>query len=161
MILGNLIEFTYEFAYFLGVFILFATLAILKGRQIIMNIIVGMYLALLIAIHFPNYDLLFGSIESVKTMAIAKLLFFIFITLFTTALANRIMHTRFREKRFDSLGKKLFLALGATILIMIFSFHALPVAEFLNPGTPLQSLFGPDLYFFWWLLVPLVILYIV
>lgn len=159
--LGYLLDLTYEFAYFLGVFGLFLTLAIFKGRQTTINVIMGLYLALLISLEFPNYEQLFRSLETAKAIAGAKLAFFAFITLFTTALSSRIMPDEFREERFESFGKKLLLALGATILIMTFSFHVLPVTEFLSPSTPLQSLFAPELYFFWWLLVPLVILYIV
>ncbi len=157
---GNLLKFIYEFAYFLSVFGLFLAFAIFKGRQTVMNIIVGLYLALLISIEFPNYEQLFSGMVG-QSMALAKLAFFAFITLFTTALCYRIMPDEFREEKFESFGKKLLLSLGATVLVMTFSFHVLPVTEFLTPGTPLQSLFAPELYFFWWLLAPLVILYVV
>lgn len=157
---GTVFDYTYEFAYFLGVFGLFLVFAIFKGRQAIMNIIVGLYLALLISIEFPNYEQIFSGLES-QSLAGAKLAFFAFISLFTTALCWRIMPDEFREERFESLGKKLLLTLGATVLVMIFSFQVLPVTEFLTPGTPLQSLFSPEMYFFWWLLLPLVILYVV
>jgi hypothetical protein len=158
---GYVLTFIYEFAYLLGVFGFFLIFAIFRGRQAIMNVTVGLYLALLISIEFPNYGQLFSGIGSAKSLAFAKLGFFTFITLFTTALCYRIMPSEFRENRFESLGKKLLLALGATILIMAFSFQVLPIVELLAPGTPLQALFGPEQYFFWWLLVPLVILYIV
>jgi hypothetical protein len=158
---GHVLTFMYEFAYLLGIFGLFLVFAIFKGRQATMNVIVGLYLALLISIEFPNYELLFSSIHSEKALAFAKLGFFAFITIFTTALCYRIMPSEFRENRFESFGKKLLLAFGATILIMAFSFQVLPVTELLAPGTPLQTLFGPEPYFFWWLLVPMVILYIV
>ncbi|MEY3784416.1 MAG: hypothetical protein RLZZ230_738 [Candidatus Parcubacteria bacterium] len=158
---SNIINYIYEFAYFIGVFGIFFIFSIFKGRQAVMNIIIGLYLALLISIEFPNYEMLFGGIESSKSEAILRLGFFIFISLFTTALCWRIMPDEFREEKFESIVKKIFLALGATVLVMTFSFHVLPITEFLTPGTPIQSLFAPDLYFFWWLLVPLVILYVV
>lgn len=161
MDLGYVLNFIYETAYFLGVFTLFLLFAIFKGRQALMNVIIGLYLALLISLEFPGYDRIFASLESSQSIAAAKLGFFAFITLFTTLLAYRIMPDEFRENRFESMGKKVLLALGATILIMAFSFQVLPVTEFLTPGTPLQSLFAPEVYYFWWLLVPLVILYIV
>lgn len=157
----NLLNLFYELTYFLGVLSLFLVIAIFKGRQAIVNIIIGLYLALLISIEFPNYDLLFGGLGSAQSIALGKLGFFLFITLFTTTLCYRIMPDEFKEYKFESLTKKIILALGATILIMTFSFHVLPITEFLTPGTPLQSLFAPELYFFWWLLAPLVILYIV
>ncbi len=161
MDLGHLLNFIYEFAYFLGVFALFSVFAFFQGRQAIMNVIVGLYFALLISIEFPNYDWLLGSVHTSQSIALAKLAFFAFITLLTTALTYRIMPGEFRESRFESWVPKLLLSLAATVVVMNFSFHVLPVTEFLTPGTPLQSLFGPEVYFFWWLLVPLVILYIV
>ena len=157
---GSILNLIYEFAYFLGVFVLFAVFATFKGRQAIMNVIFGLYLALLISIEFPNYEFIFRGTEGASA-ALAHLVFFAFISLLTTTLCWRVMPDEFREERFESMGKKLLLALSATILVMIFSFHVLPVTEFLTPGTPLQSLFGPEVYFFWWLLVPLVVLYIV
>lgn len=158
---GYVLNFMYEFAYFLGVFFLFMLFAVMKGRQAVINIIFGLYLGLLVSIVFPNYEGLFSGIENSGTLAAAKLGFFAFITALTTTLCWRVMPDEFREERFESFGKKLLLALGATILVMSFSFNVLPVTEFLTPGTPLQSLFGPEAYFFWWLLLPMVILFIV
>lgn len=126
-----------------------------------MNVIVALYLSLLISMVFPGYEQLFRGLESAQSIAAAKLLFFAFISLFTTALCYRIMPSEFQEKKFEGLGKKILLAASATILVMVFSFQVLPVTEFLTPGTPIQSLFEPQVYFFWWLLVPLVALYIV
>lgn len=161
MIWISLFDYIIEIAYFLLIFSLFVTFAIFKGRQAVMNVIIGLYLALLISIEFPNYDIIFGGIEGSKSTAGAKLGFFAIITTLTTMLCFRIMPDEFRENRFESMWKKILLALGATILVMTFSFNVLPVTEFLTPGTPLQSLFAPKVYFFWWLLVPLIILYVV
>jgi hypothetical protein len=161
MDLSHFLNFLSEFAYMLVVFGLFFLFSVLKGRQAIMNVTVGLYLALLISTEFPNYDTLFSTLGSPGSIAAAKLGFFAFIALFTTALCYRIMPDEFRENKFESIGRKLLLTTGATILVMTFSFHVLPVTEFLVTGSPLQLLFGPEVYFFWWLLVPLVILYVV
>ncbi|MFT7644420.1 MAG: hypothetical protein ACI9BF_000063 [Candidatus Paceibacteria bacterium] len=158
---GYILNFLYEIAYLLGVFGFFLFFSIFKGRQAIINVTVGLYLALLISIEFPGYDVIFRSIESTASLAAAKLTFFALITLLTTILCYRIMPDEFREENFESLGKKLLLAAGASILVMTFSFNVLPVTEFLTPGTPLQLIFAPETYYFWWLLVPLVILYVV
>jgi uncharacterized membrane protein len=134
--------------------------AIGKGRQAIINLIVGLYLALLISLEFPYYDHMFGGLTSPEMISAGKLGFFAIITALMTFLCFRIMPSEFREKKFESLGKKIIHAAAATILIMIFSFQVLPVTDFLTPGTPLQSLFAPAEYFFWWLLLPLAILFI-
>ena len=158
---GYIISFLYEFAYFIAVFFIFFIFALFKGRQAIMNVIVGLYFALLISIQFPNYEYILGGLESSQSIAAGRLGFFAIVTLLTTALCFRIMPDEFKENRFESIGKKLLLTFGATTLVMTFSFNVLPVTEFLTPGTPLQVIFAPEVYFFWWLLLPFVILYIV
>jgi hypothetical protein len=161
MDLGYVLTFLYEFAYFIAVFFLFFLFTLIKGRQAIMNVIIGLYLALLISLTFPNYDFLFGGLTSNQSIAAGQLGFFALMTLLATILCFRIMPEEFKEKKFESLGQKLLLTFGATALVMIFSFNVLPVTEFLVPGTPIQSIFAPEAYYFWWLLVPLVILYVV
>lgn len=154
------LNFISEIAYLLIVFGIFISFAIFKGRQAIINIIIGLYLALLLSIQFPFYNEMFGSMSG-ESLAISKLLFFTFLSTLTTILCFRIMPDEFLENKFESKRRKSILALAATILVMIFSFNVLPVTEILTPGTPLQSLFAPVEYFFWWLLSPLVILYFV
>jgi hypothetical protein len=158
---GIILLFFYEIAYFLAIFGLLAVYAIFKGRQAIMNVIIALYFALLISIEFPYYDFVLRGLESAQGIAAMKLGFFAFITTLATVLCFRIMPDEFKENRFESMGKKLLLALTGTALVMTFSFHVLPVTEFLTPGTPLQTVFAPEQYFFWWLILPLVVLYLV
>ncbi len=150
-----------ELAYLLIVFGVFFFLAVFKGRQFIINIIFGLYLALLISLEFPFYDAILGSLSDSSTIAAAKLGIFAVFTLLMTWLAARVMPEEFRERKTETLGKKILLAAAATVLVMTFSFNALPVTEFLAPGTPIQSLFAPAEFYFYWLLAPLAILFIV
>jgi len=149
-----------ELIYILIVFGFFLGYAIFRGRQAIINLITGLYLALLISLEFPYYDILLSQATTAHSESVGKLLLFAIFTFLTTILITRVMPNEFREKKFESFGKKFLLASGGTILIMVFSFHVLPITEFLTPGTPIQSLFAPTQYFFWWLLVPLVVLYL-
>jgi len=157
---AQILDFLSQTGYFLVVFGVFFLFAVLKGRQAVINIIVGLYLALLITLEFPNYEALLGSLETPQKIAAVKLALFAFIALMTTLLCYRIMPDEFREERFESIFKKILLALSATILVMIFSFQVLPVSELVGVGSPIQLLFAPEVYFFWWLLVPLVALYL-
>ena len=158
MDLGYILNFAYEIAYFLGVLVLFLVFAVSKGRQAVVNIIFGLYLALLISLVFPYYNQIFESVSG-QSESTVRLVFFAILTILTTKLCARIMPDEFQEEKFESFDKKLLLAASATILVMIFSFHVLPVTELLTPGTPIQSLFAPEQYFFWWLLVPLAAIY--
>ena len=155
-----IINFLSEIAYLLIVFGILFTFAIVKGRQGVINIIIGLYLALLFSLQFPFYDALLGSLETSQSIAGAKLAIFAIFTAIATFLCFRIMPDEFKEKKFESFWKKFLLAAMATVLVMIYSFQVLPVTEFLTPGTPLQTLFASPDYFFWWLFAPLVILFI-
>lgn len=154
----TVLHFLSESAFLLIVFGVFLTLALFKGRQALINIICGLYLALLITIQFPYYDTLLSDFTQSSVIAGVKLTFFIILTILTTLLFKRIMPEEYREGKFESFPKKFALAVGATVLVMSFSFNVLPVTEFLTPGSPVQSLFAPKEWFFWWLLLPLIFL---
>ena len=149
-----------ELVYLFLVFGFFLTYVLVRGRQAVINLIFGLYLALLISLEFPYYDVALASAGGPQGVAIAKLILFAVFTLLATLLIARVMPDAFREKKFESFFKKIFLVLAATILIMAYSFHVLPVTEFLTPGTPIQSLFAPAEFFFWWLLLPFVVLWL-
>jgi len=157
---GFVLDFMYETAYFLAVFMLFMIWATFKGRQAMINIIFGLYLALLILIQFPYTDYLTENLGGSVAQSIGKLVLFSIFTILATWLYAHVMPDEFREKKFESFFKKVLLAGSASILVMVFSFQVLPVTEFLTPGTPLQTLFAPEGLFFWWLMAPLVILFL-
>lgn len=154
------INFLSEIAYFLIVFGALFGFALFKGRQAVINLIFGLYLALLISVEFPFYEQVVGSLSGAVSISIAKMIIFLVFAVLATILCFRIMPDEFRETKLESFSKKFTLALCATVLVMVFSFHVLPVTEFLTPGTPIQSLFAPAEYFFWWLILPLVALFI-
>ena len=146
--------------YLIAVFGFFLVWVLVRGRQSIINIIFGLYLALLISLEFPYYDKFLPNGVSGHTVAIGKVVIFAIFTTVATILVARVMPDAYREKRFETFFKKILLALAATILIMIYSFHVLPVTEFVTPGTSIASLFAPKEWFFWWLLLPMVFLYL-
>lgn len=154
----TILHFLSESAYLLVVFFVFLSLVVFSGRQMLINLIFGLYLALLIVIQFPYYDQVLGGLEKASVVATAKLVFFAIVTILTTLLFKRVMPEEYDENKLESFGKKFLLAVSATILVMIFSFNVLPVTEFLTPGTPIQSLFAPQEFFFGWLILPLILL---
>lgn len=157
---ASLIHTLSQSAYFLIVGITFFGIGIFRGRQALINIICGLYFALLISIHFPFYDKLLGGIGQASVQAGIKLVFFIALTYLFTKLFKRLMPSEYQEGKFESFHKKILLAAGATILVLAFSFNVLPVGEFLSTETPIQMLFSTDGLFFWWLIIPFIFLYI-
>lgn len=148
-----------ESIYLILVFLFFFFYATFHGRQALMNLIIGLYFALLLSLEFPHYQTLLGA-GGAGSESIIKIIIFVAFAILGTLFFARIMPDEFREKRFESLGRKSLVALAATVLVMIFSYHVLPVTEFVTPGSPINALFGNAAYFFYWLLVPLMILYL-
>ncbi len=142
------------------VFIGFLIYAVTSGRQAITNLILGLYFALLISIEFPYYEMLLGGTSSVKMESIVMLIVFMLFTLGATILFARLMPREYAEKKFEGFWKKILLASAATVLVMSFSYHALPVTEIITPGSPIQYLFASSQSFFYWLIVPLIVLFI-
>lgn len=140
----------------LGVFIMYG---MAKGRYALINIIFALYLALLISIEFPYYANI-GSGDP-EGGAVAKIILFLAIVIAGILLFRRHIPGDDYEPAFQGFGMKILLASMATILVMIFSFHALPVTEIITPGTPIQSLFAPEEHFFWWLMLPIVVLFVI
>lgn len=157
---ANIIHILSESAYFLVVIVVFLGIGMFKGRQALINITCGLYFALLISIHFPYYEKLIGGINSTTIQSAIKLIFFVFLTFIFTKLFKRLMPSEYQEGKFESFHKKILLAAGASILVLAFSFNVLPVGEFLTTETPIQMLFSTDHLFFWWLLLPIVFLYL-
>lgn len=141
------------------VFLGFLTYALVKGQQGLINIIMGLYFGLLISLEFPYYSTFTSSTSSPQSQAMLMTAVFIAFAVASTMLFGRLMPREYDEKMFESFGKKFLFALSATVLVMAYSYHALPITELVDPGTPMQYLFGAESSFFWWLLAPLVILF--
>lgn len=154
-------SFLQESLFFILVFGAFLGFAMVRGTQALVNVILGLYLALLISIEFPYYSIILGGAEGdPQTQSVLMIVVFAIFTLLSTLLFSRLMITDSAEPAFENFSNKLLFAIGATILIMVYSYHVLPVTELIHPGTPIQYLFEPTQNFFWWLLIPLVLLFL-
>ena len=157
---ATILGFLHESIYMIVVFTVFLFFALKKGRQTVTNIILGLYLALLISIQFPFYDTILGSASNPKSESILMLIVFASFTFAGYLLFGRILPREYDEASFEGFGRKLLLAAAGTVLVMAFSYHALPVTDLITPGSPIQYLFGSESSFFYWLIAPIVILFI-
>jgi hypothetical protein len=157
---ASILGFLQESLFMIIVFGIFMFFALQKGRQSVTNIILGLYLALLISIEFPYYDTLLGSASSAKSESVFMLVVFAGFTFLATVLFQRILPREYDETSFEGFGKKILLATAGTVLVMAYSYHALPVTELITPGSPINYLFASSQSFFYWLIAPIVILYL-
>ncbi len=157
---ATILGFLQESLFMIIVLCIFLFLALRKGRQTVTNIILGLYLALLISLEFPYYDAILGSASSAKSESILMLIVFGGFTFAATLLFTRILPREYDETSFEGFGGKFLLALAGTVLVMAYSYHALPVTELITPGSPINYLFASSQSFFYWLIAPIIILYI-
>lgn len=150
-----------ESLYLIIILMIFLVIAIKKGRQTVTNIILGLYLALLISKEFPFYDSILGASSSAGSESVLKIILFTVFAVIATILFARILPREYDEGPMEGLGRKFLLACAGTVLLVIFSYHVLPITEFIHPGSPINYLFGSTEVFFYWLLLPLAVLFIV
>ncbi len=156
---GDIISFLKESIFTVTVFSVFLVYAMAKGRYALVNVIFALYLALLVSIKFPYFSNVVGG--GGQSGAMTKILIFAGFTVLGIMLFRRHIPGDDYEPAFHKLGMKVLLATMATVLVMAYSFHALPVTEILTPSTPIQHLFAPEQHFFWWLILPLAVLFFV
>jgi steroid 5-alpha reductase family enzyme len=157
---GALATLIHELLYLLIVFGVFFSIALMKGRYAIVNIIFALYLALLVSLKFPYFDL-FLNAGSPKSNAVVMVVIFSVFTILGIMLFRRHIPGDDYEFTFEHFFMKVLLAAMATILVMAYSYQALPVTELITPGSPLERLFAPEENFFWWLALPLIVLFFV
>lgn len=155
-----LVSTLHESLFVIVVFGVFLFYGIVRGRQAITNVILGLYFALLITLEFPYFDAILGNVADARTQSMVMIGIFAVFTILATLLFSRLLPREYEEGKFEAFGKKFVFAIAATILVMAYSYHALPVTEFIDPGSPIQSLFAPEQGFFLWLMVPLVLLFL-
>jgi hypothetical protein len=155
-----LIAFVQESLFLIVTFVLFITIALSFGRQTITNIILGLYFAFLFSLQFPYYETILAKTDSIKAESGLIIAIFLFFTIISTLLFVRILPREYGEKTFEGFGKKVILALAGTVVVASFSYHAIPVTDLITPGSPVSYLFGSEKSFFWWLLAPIVVLFV-
>ena len=148
-----------ESLFLIFVFCLFLAFSMMRGVQAIINLILSLYMALIISLQFPYLDNFIGGTDPTSD-AVVLIIIFVIFTVLSMLLFSKLMPLEYAETAFESFWKKVLYALLATALVMAYSYHALPVTDIITPGSPIQSLFASEANFFWWLILPIVGLFL-
>jgi len=145
--------------FLLAVFGVGLAVAMAKGRQTLINLIMGAYLGLFLYTNFPYLERLTENVSGESAEAAISLLVFIGFTIAAAFLFNRLMPREYLEGAFEAIGIKLLLAGLFTVLVLTLSTHFLPVDTVISTGTPLPELLLSENLAFLWLLLPLAVLF--
>ncbi len=140
-----------EFAFLIGTFSFFIILALWKGIYLLIKCIIGMYISLLLVTNFPFFAVLPAGLFT-------SIILFIILTLGSIYLLRQHIPSDTYEKMFENFGKKILLASLATLLLLVIGYETLGLAELVNARSTFDAFFTEQIDFFWWLLIPLVIL---
>ncbi len=155
----TIIHFVVEFAYIIGVFSVSLIWVIFIGRQSLINIICGIYIATLLFANFSFLNTLVKELQKPLIIAGVKIGIFVIMTILLTIIFKKLMPREYDENKFEGFGKKILLSLAFTIIFTAVSLTILPVSDFANPSTFLLETFADKDLFFWWLVIPLSILF--
>ena len=150
-----------ESLYLVIILVVFFSYATWRGYQALINLILGLYLSFLISSNFPYYQSLTAETGSVgKESALLMVVVFVGFTCLATGLFSELMPPGNNKETWSDLGKNIILAIVASALVMAYSFHVLPITELIDTGTPIQAIFAAPKLFFFWLLLPLLTLWL-
>jgi hypothetical protein len=161
MDIDPVISFVQGWAFLLGAFLIALAYATFRGRQALMDVIVGSYLALLLYQLFPARDKIEEMTGDDKSEAVGFLALFVILAALSAWLFSRLMPSEFLEGAFESIGKKVLLAVAATVLVMTLTVHYLPLGEVIPTGTPLPAVLLTEKLAYLWLVAPLAILFVI
>jgi len=95
---GFVIDFMFEISYLLVVFMLFMIWATIRGRQAMINLIIGLYLALLLLVEFPYTSYLTDNLGSSLAQSVGKLMLFAVFTILMTWLCYPSCQTNSKKR---------------------------------------------------------------
>lgn len=145
--------------FLIGAFLFALVLVMAKGRQTLINLMMGIYLGLFLYGNFPYLSLLTKGASGEKATAAISLVVFAAFAVVSALLFSRLMPREYLENAFESIGIKLLLAVLFAALALTISIHFLPVDAIISTGTPLPEVLLEEKLAFAWLLIPLVALF--
>ena len=152
---SSLVGITRELSVLFLTFGIIFAYAIVRGQRALISLIFGLYIGLLLSIEFPYYSKLTFAPESTVRMVL-----FALFAGFATYMFGRLLSRVIDSMAIEGLIKKILLSFLATALVLSYCYHVLPLADLINPGVKISALFAEKDYFFWWLLAPLVGIFI-
>lgn len=152
----SILEWLALIGYALVLFTLFLAVALLRGRQTVANILIAVILAWPLWLTTTQ----FATKQAWSSSVGGAALIYIGCLIAMSVLAWRIMPDEFNEKTLESISKKIVIALGATVGVLLISVHVLAVGTLIPGGTAIIPLFTPEHLTLWWLLFVYASLYI-
>jgi hypothetical protein len=137
----------------IALFIVFLGYGFKFGRHRLIAFILSLYIAMPIFAAFPYSDRI-----TFLSGFYAKATVFLVILIILNFIINRFMEEEFPSRGLHPLIAAGFLSASAIALLLVISYHILPVKDIYSFASPIDGLFSSAQLFFWWLIAPLAVL---
>ena len=144
------------------IFVVFALLffySIQYGKSHIVSLLISLYIVILTFLSFPYLEETTILKSSEAQVTLSHIAIFIIGVLIIHTILRRVLYTEFSESKFLRLKGAVLLSASATGLLFAFLYHTISFATIYDFGDSIDYLFSSQ-YFFWWLIIPLVALFI-
>lgn len=144
------------FGNFLGLIILTLILFFIgmrRGSSGLISLNLALYIAYAVYAVFPYRDAVIGIGATPLIQAIISLGIFIIATVPPFVMIERVTSQSFGSL---SIIQNLFLSFGAAVFLMALGYHVFDISNIYTFSEPLNQLFVPEGYFFYWFIAPLI-----
>lgn len=127
------------------------------GRSGLISLILALYAGYALYIVFPFTDAVISAGGTPLIQAILSVILFAIATFFPFVLIRRLTGGGFGTLSFF---QNLLLSLLAGAFLLALGYHVFDVSNIYTFSQPLDQLFAPEGYFFWWFVAPLAGLFV-
>ena len=130
------------------------------GKSKAVAIILSFYISILLYDNFTFLKNVLIFRNTAAQLSLSRLIIFaiIFILIFLTL--KYFIHNEFSSRRSWTLLKAALLSLSAIDLALVVCYYVVPVQRLYDFSPSIDSLFGNQATIFWWLIAPLIVLFI-
>lgn len=140
------------------IFAVFFTYGLKYGKQRIIFLILSFYISIPIISVFPYTEKLSFFGETDKAIVYAQIAVFLVAIVILNIIIGRVISWELRSRGLRKLIETGALAFASSGLLMAISYHIIPITALHDFAAPIDSLFASPSLFFWWLVIPFVIL---
>ncbi|PIT96756.1 hypothetical protein COT82_01380 [Candidatus Campbellbacteria bacterium CG10_big_fil_rev_8_21_14_0_10_35_52] len=142
----------------IAVFIVLFAYGLHYGKYKIISLILSLYVAIPVFSYFPYTQIFSFFAESEKAILYSQIVFFLIIVVFFNIIIGKFMVEEFSASGFKRFIDDGFLAAAGGGLLLMISYHIIPITLIYDFAAPIDILFLPATMLFWWLVIPFIIL---
>ena len=140
------------------VFVVLFAYGLKYGKRRIISLLISFYISIPIILFFPYLEkiLFFG--ETIDMMLYSQIILFLLIVVLINIIIDRVISWELGERGIRKLIEIGVLTFVSGGLLMAISYHIIEITTLHDFAAPIDALFASTSMFFWWLVIPFVVL---